>query len=65
MGNAPPNRITVWQLVPTGDSSRRFSLSSDYIILEHNHVDGRRVIKINDEEMVSMCVHVTGLGVVW
>ncbi|GMH95253.1 hypothetical protein TrST_g1351 [Triparma strigata] len=51
MGNAPPNRITVWQLVPTGDGSRRFSLSSDYMILEHNHVDGRRVIKINDKEM--------------
>ncbi|GMH73304.1 hypothetical protein TrLO_g1003 [Triparma laevis f. longispina] len=52
MGNAPSNHITLWQLTPpSGDAGRRFSLSSDYMVLEHNVVDGRRVVKINDKEM--------------
>eukprot|EP00520_Triparma_pacifica_P007632 CAMPEP_0118644182 /NCGR_PEP_ID=MMETSP0785-20121206/6799_1 /TAXON_ID=91992 /ORGANISM="Bolidomonas pacifica, Strain CCMP 1866" /LENGTH=241 /DNA_ID=CAMNT_0006535917 /DNA_START=53 /DNA_END=779 /DNA_ORIENTATION=+ len=35
------------------NTSRRISLSSDHLCLYHNHVDGKRVIKINNKEVHS------------
>jgi len=50
MGNAPPTRLVIWQLTAPSEAGRRFSLSGDYLCLYHNVVDGKRLIKVNEEE---------------
>ena len=50
MGNAPATRLVIWQLTQDREAGRRFSLSGNYLCLYHSVVNGKRLIKVNEEE---------------